>query len=122
MPGSDRLTRVNEVLKREIADLLERDYFIKDASALVSITGVRTAPNLRNAIVSVSIMGDDKARREAFELLRKHRAAIQHQLSKDVVLKYTPVLDFQIDDTIEKGDHVLELIREMEQDADHKTR
>jgi len=118
MSAPDRLTRVNEMLKREIADYLERDPLLKEIAPLVSVTSVKTAPNLRNAIVSISVMGGgNKAKQEVLKHLKKHRSNIQHQMSKDVVLKYTPVLEFILDEKIEKGDRVLEIIREMEQDA-----
>lgn len=113
----DRLTRVNEILKREIADYLERDPILKDGMALVSVTGVSVSPNLRKAEVRISAMGADSLKRDVIKHLRDNRSIIQKQVSKDVVLKYTPVLSFVLDDKIERGDRVLDIIRELEQDA-----
>ena len=117
MGAPDRLTRVNEVLKREIADYLERDSALKDGDGLTSVTGVSVAPNLRRATVAISVMGSDDTKHAVLKYLRTNRSAIQKQVSKDVVLKYTPVLEFTLDDKTELGDKVLDIIREMEQDA-----
>ncbi len=117
MSAPDRLTRVNEILKREIADYLERDPILKDGMALVSVTGVSVSSNLRNAEVRISAMGAESLKKDVIKHLRDNRSIIQKQVSKDVVLKYTPVLNFVLDDKIERGDRVLDIIRELEQDA-----
>ncbi len=118
MSAPDRLTRINELLKREIADYLERDAYLKDGCGLVSITGVSVASNLRTAVVRVSVLGSLEARRQAMERLHSSRADIQKRVARDVTLKFTPVLRFVLDENVELGDKVLGLIREMEKDAE----
>ena len=110
----DRLVRVNELLKREIADFLEKNVMLKDCGALTTVIDVAVSCDLRTAQVKVSIMGAPEARATAAGLLHKARPAIQRCLAKNVALKFTPVLHFKFDDNIEKGDHVLAIIQEME--------
>jgi len=110
----DRLVRVNELLKREIADFLEKDVILKDCGALTTVVDVSVSCDLRAARVNVSIMGSREARATAVALLHKARPAIQRCLAKNVAMKFTPVLHFKIDDNIQKGDNVLALIQEME--------
>jgi ribosome-binding factor A len=118
MSTSPRIVRVNEILKRELADLIERENPAEDSSVLVSVFEVRTAPNLRKATVCISVFGGDQnTPKKVLANLLKKRKAIQRQMSKHVVLKYTPVLEFKIDDRIESADNVLQIIREMEEDA-----
>lgn len=118
MSTSARIVRVNEILKRELADLIERENPAGDASVLVSVTEVRTSPNLRNAIVCVSVFGGDEGSDErVLGNLMKKRKEIQHRMSKHITLKYTPVLEFRLDHRIEDGDNVLKIIRELEEDA-----
>jgi ribosome-binding factor A len=113
MSAPDRLTRVNELLKREIADLLEKEDF--GESCLVSVTGVRSSCDLRNAYVGISVFGGgEDAKRKAIRILMKHRVDIQRKIAHDLTLKYTPVLKFELDSNIENGDRVLSLIDEME--------
>lgn len=113
MGAPERLTRVNELLKREIADLLERDRIVTDC--LVSVTSVDVAPNLRHAKVYVSIFGRDaEGKKEILKLISKQRKDIQHKIASHIHLKYTPVLEFYIDNNLENGDRVLSILSELE--------
>jgi ribosome-binding factor A len=114
--ANKRITRVNELLRREIAAYLYRlinegDF---DMSA-VTITHVVTAPNLRHARVFVSIREHELERRAMLETIEQHRLAMQKHLNEALRLKYTPQLIFELDGSIEKGDRVLHLIAELEE-------
>ena len=85
MSTSSRIVRVNEILKRELADLIERENPARDSSVLVSVTEVRTSPNLRNAVVCISVFGGgDGCDEKVLVNLMKKRKEIQHQMSKHV--------------------------------------
>ncbi len=108
----DRLTRVNSLLKREIATLLERD-LLSESGILVSITEVSASVDLRNATVSVSALGGDPAgRRRVMERLHEERVDIQRRLAKVLAFKHTPVLEFKWDRRTEQGDRVLAILRQ----------
>jgi ribosome-binding factor A len=86
-------------------------------SCLVSVTGVKSSCDLRNAHVGISVFGGgDEAKRKAIRILLKHRADIQRKIARDLTLKYTPVLRFELDSNIENGDRVLSLLEEMEKE------
>lgn len=106
-----RLTRVNEILKREIASSLFRfmDQNEIDLSA-VTVTGVDVSSNLRHAKVRVSIRDHQGERQDLLARIKRHRKEIQNQIHQAVHLKYTPHLEFMLDDAIEKGDHVLDIL------------
>ncbi len=111
----DRLTRVNELLKREIGDSLFRLMHEQSFDlAAVSITRVATSRNLRHACVYVSIRADEHEQKRMLSLLNSHRNEIQRRINRDINLKYTPRLTFELDDSIAEGDRVLRLIAEME--------
>ena len=115
----DRMTRVNELLRREIGQALFR--IMNDAGfdlAAVSVTHVMTSKNLRSARVLVSIRDHEKERDKMLGLLRKHRCEMQEIIGKNVVLKYTPQLTFELDTSVEKGDKVLGILMQMEGDDD----
>ncbi len=116
MPSApDRLTRVNELIKREVSDLIYRNSISPSASVLVSVTEVRTSVDLRNATVSVSVFGGDNiARRMVLENLNAARRDFQNAMAKSLGFKHTPVLNFRIDTRVAAGDRVLELLAEME--------
>ena len=102
-------------MKREIGEalfqIMKEDEF--DLAA-VTITRVETSRSLHNAHVFVSIMNHQDQRQRMMALLRKHRGEIQKRISRDIILKYTPRLSFELDTSIEKGDTVLSLLHKME--------
>jgi ribosome-binding factor A len=117
--GVKRLIRVNELIKQEVASALyrvmnERGF---DFSA-VSVTHVITSSDLRTARVLVSIRDHDKRRDAMINQIQHHSGAIQSLLSKNVIIKYTPKLTFELDDSVELGDRVLQIISEMEVPGD----
>ena len=112
----DRLVRVNELLKRVLADLMETLGFNEEQGKIISITRVDCASNLKTAAVYVSILGAKNEEEEARIVRRliERKAEIQSLMSKEVILKYTPVLHFVLDHSVADGDRVLDLLRHME--------
>lgn len=116
--GTPRLVRVNELLKREIAEDLYRNFSMSDfdASAL-TVTRVECAADLRDAKVFVSIFGHENERDSMIAFLNRHRQEIIRLMVKRVKLKYTPRLHFILDESIEGGDHILSLLAELERET-----
>ena len=111
----DRITRVNELLKREIGDLLFRVMHANEFDlASVTITRVETSKDLREAHVYVSILGHEAERPRMLALLSRRRGEFQRRINKDVTLKYTPRLTFELDTSVEEGDHVLAVLLKLE--------
>lgn len=113
--STDRLTRVNELLKREIGMALF--HVLNDAEAdlsTITVTSVQASTNLRNAKVMVSVRDTDEKRRRVMSVLENHRAEFQKIINKNMKLKYTPRLNFELDMSVEKGDHVLRVLFELE--------
>ena len=111
LPMKHRLLRVNELLKRELSTLLVREMTFEDL--LVTVNQVDVTPDLKLAHVYISVLGKH-GRNEVIPKLEANRAALQAGLSKHVVLKYTPHLIFHLDDSIERGSRVLEILQEIE--------
>jgi ribosome-binding factor A len=112
---SQRLLRVRELLKREIGQLVTRDY---DFTALVTVNSVDAAPDLRTATVYIGVLGEQSEARKIVARLNRDHGAIQRQISKRVVLKFTPQLRFEFDDSVERGVRTVTLLQELEiQDA-----
>lgn len=114
-----RLLRVNELLKRELSALLVREMDFDDL--LVTINEVDVTSDLKSAHVYISVLGSN-GREEVIPALEANRAMLQANLARHVVLKYTPHLVFHLDDSIERGSRVLEILQEIEPPpADEKT-
>ena len=116
--STDRITRVNELLKREISTALFRILAPEDRidTAAVTVTHVITSRNLRSARVLISILGHEQERGSILSHIRHHRAEIQKWINHNVKMKYTPRLNFVLDTSLEQGDHILELLQAMEDD------
>jgi ribosome-binding factor A len=113
--GIKRLTRVNELLRREVADVLYRVMNESGADlALVTVTRVETSSDLRHARVMVSVRGDKEVQRDMISRLYGERKEIQRLVGKDVTLKYTPRLSFHLDDSLAEGHEVLRILEDLE--------
>ena len=106
-----RLLRVNELLKRELGALISRDVAFDDA--LVTVNQVDVTPDLKNAHVFVSALGSEP-KGSILAKLEAHRTILQADLTKRVVLKYTPHLVFHLDDSIERGTRIIQILQELE--------
>jgi len=107
-----RLERVNELLKRELGDLLTRE--VSFEAALVTVQQVDITPDLKHAHVFVSVIGSEDQAKAAMAKLHDNRKSLQHLLSKRVVLKYTPQLHFKLDDSIVRGTRIISILEEIE--------
>ena len=113
---SHRLQRVRELLKREIGEVIRREIPVAEAG-LVSVNDVEPAGDLKSATVFISILGNADQQKRGLALLTQHRARIQGLVARSVVLKYTPALRFVIDDSVVRGNRVLQIIDELEKAA-----
>ncbi len=118
----DRLERVNALIRRELGNALFK--VITDSRfnhAAVTITHVNTARNLRTAKVLVSVYGDEAQQQTMLGLIRRCRAELQQTLNRDLTLKYTPVLHFDLDGSIRQGDRVLDVLSKLDTQPDPPT-
>ncbi len=107
----DRLTRVNALLRREIGESLFRVLTADQLDlAAVTVTRVTVSASLRQAYVGVSILGHEHERGRMLHRLRQKAPELQSLINRDLKLKYTPRLFFELDTSIERGDHVLQVL------------
>lgn len=107
---SKRLDRVNELLKREISAVIQREFEFKNC--LVTVTAVDVTQDLKEAKVFISVLGPGLG--SVISKLREKRGLIQSRMSKRVVLKNTPILDFRSDESAERGIEIVDLLDEVE--------
>jgi ribosome-binding factor A len=106
-----RMLRINEVVKRELSGIIARE--MSFAGALVSINHVDVTSDLKNAHVFVSVLGSDSGE-SVLSKLASHRVTLQAELARHVTMKYTPHLIFHLDDSIQRGARVIEILQEIE--------
>ena len=112
--GVDRLERVNSLLKRVIAEAM---FSVMQGDTvqpgLITVTDVRCGKDLRDATVKVSVFGDDALKETALQHLKHHAKQFQQEINRQVKMKFTPRLTFQLDLSLEKGDEVLAILSKL---------
>jgi ribosome-binding factor A len=112
--ASVRTERVRELVKRALGEIIRRE-FPTNECGLISVNDVQMAGDFQSATVFLSIIGTKSQKQKGEEKLQADRKHIQSLLGKEVVLRYTPVLRLVVDDSIERGDRVLQIIQELEE-------
>lgn len=113
---SRRLQRVRELVKRALGEAIRREIPVSQAG-LIFVNDVEVSGDLRNAKVFVSVLGGKEQQKSALAVLTQNRSRLQELLAKSVVLKFTPQLRFVMDDSIERGNRVLQIIDELERSS-----
>src|ERR1041384_2535050 len=108
-----RMQRVRELLKREIGEAIRREFEVSEAG-LITVNDVDVSGDLHSAVVFISILGNPDQQKRGFNLLVRHRKRIQGLVGRAVILKYTPTLRFKMDDSIVRGNRVLDIIEELD--------
>jgi ribosome-binding factor A len=110
---TQRTQKIDELLRQEIGQALERE--VTDPGiGFVTVTNVETSPDLARARVWVSVIGSDEKRKETLAALRRAMPFIRHGLAAKIRLRRIPELDVQLDDSIERGSRVLQILNELE--------
>lgn len=110
--ANNRIGRINEEIQRELASLIPN---VKDprVSGLISVTAVDTTPDLRYAKVFISVL-DKGDCTQVLKGLKSAAGYLRRELGLVLQLRYTPELTFVLDDSIDKGAHILNLLRNPE--------
>jgi ribosome-binding factor A len=108
-----RHLRVRELLKRAIGEVIRREFPV-DSTGLVTVNDVEPAGDLKSATVFISILGGTDQQKRGLALLTQNRTRIQSLVGKSVILKFTPTLRFLIDDSVVRGNRLMQIIEEIE--------
>ncbi|MDB6092858.1 MAG: ribosome-binding factor [Verrucomicrobia bacterium] len=109
---SNRTLRVNELIQREISAILRQRY--QSEAVAITVSEIRVSPDLRDARVFVSIVGDDDSVEKKLRWLRNQATAIRNELGTRIVLKYMPRFTYVLDKSAIRGSRILRLLDEVE--------
>lgn len=109
---SNRTLRVNELIQREMSAILHQKH--QSESVTITITEVRTAPDLRDARVFVSIVGNEEEQEKKLRWLRAQSREIRFELGRRIVLKFMPRFEYLLDHSIERATHLLKMLDEVD--------
>lgn len=108
----DRIVRISEEMKREISAIIQSELKDPRLSRLISVTSVNVTKDLRYAKVYVSIMGNDEEKKNALEGLKSAAGFIRREVGHRIQLRYTPEVQFELDNSIEHGAYISKLIND----------
>lgn len=109
---SGRMIRINELIKREVSQLIHT--FYQAESVYITITRVEISPDLRQGSVFYSVIGDALKQRQARQFFDRYKKDIRFKVSKKVTLKYLPLLHYIPDDSTEKTVEFIDHMQEIE--------
>ncbi len=105
------MRRVDEAVRAVLSDAIAKD--LKDPRiGFVTVTGVKTSPDLRHARVYVSVLGDERTREASLDGLRSAHGFLQATLASQLKLKHTPTLTFSYDESVDRGMRISRLLEE----------
>src|SRR3954464_4022223 len=102
MSPTERMRRVDEAVREVLGDALAQE--LKDPRiGFVTVTDVKTSPDLRHARIYVSVLGDRRAREASISGLDSAHGFLQRKVAAELRLKNTPELEFILDETTERA-------------------
>lgn len=108
--SSDRMRRIDEALRQVLSDAVAQD--LQDPRiGFVTMTSVKTTPDLRHARVYVSVLGDEAQRAASIAGLQSAHGALQRRIARDLRMKHTPTLEFVYDDTTDRAMALEDILR-----------
>ena len=109
---TNRMSKVDEEIKRELSVIISQDLKNPNITGLISVTKVKTSPDLKSAKVYVSIL-NSKSKKNTMQGLKNASGFIRSELARRIVLRYTPELIFEIDDSLEYGAKIDNILKEI---------
>jgi ribosome-binding factor A len=104
-----RMRRVDEAVRAVLSDAIAKD--LQDPRVgFVTVTAVKTSPDLHHTRVYVSVLGDERARSDTLDGLRSARGFLQGRVAAELSLKNTPTITFEYDESIDRGMRISQLI------------
>ena len=113
---TDRMRRVNAAVREVLSEAVGE---LKDPRiGFVTVTGVKTSPDLRHAVVFVSVLGSEKMRTQSIDGLQAAHGLLQGRIARELRMKRTPQLTFEYDPSVERGVRMTQLIDELAPDPE----
>jgi ribosome-binding factor A len=110
----ERMRRVNESIREVLSEAIGS---LQDPRiGFVTVTGVKTSPDLRHARVFVSVLGSERKREQTLAGLTSAHGVLQARIADELRLKRTPTLAFEYDPSVERGIRMTQLIDELAHD------
>jgi len=108
---SNRTLRVNELVQRELSDILRQRY--QSDAVMITIVEVRISPDLHDGKAFISVVGDESVAKAKLQWLRAKAPEIREELGKRIVLKFLPKIEYNLDLTVARSSRIQQMLDEM---------
>jgi ribosome-binding factor A len=108
--STPRNVRVAQSAKRELSELIRRDLKDDRIKGIVSITDIETSSDCRRMRVFISVFGNDAEKQGTLDALNEQSGQIRGEIGRRLRLRFAPELSFKLDDSLERGSHVTDLL------------
>ena len=108
---SNRTVRVNELVQRELSAILHRHY--QSEAVSITITDVKVSPDLHDARVLISVLGDEETAEKKLRWLRQQATDIRQELGRRIVLKFLPKFEYALDKSVGRVERITRLLDEL---------
>lgn len=113
--SNSRMNKIDEELKKEISNIISTELKNPHLTGLISVTKVKTTPDLRFAKVFISMI-NERSKKENLSILKKSSGYIRSAIAKKINLRYTPELVFEFDESLEYGSRIDEILKDITKD------
>lgn len=110
--NSNRMDKINEEIKKELSLIIDNKLKNPHITGMISVTKVKTSPDLRYARVYISLL-NCKNVRETLDGFKSAAGFMRSELARRINLRYTPELRFEIDDSMEYGARIENILKEI---------
>lgn len=117
--NSNRMNKIDEELKKEIGNIISTELKNPHLTGLISVTKVKTTPDLRFSKVYVSMI-NEKSKKENLQILKQSSGYIRSEIAKRINLRITPEFIFEFDETIEYGTRIDKILNDIAKDLKQK--
>jgi ribosome-binding factor A len=114
----DRTNRISEEMKKELSDIIHNELKDPRLPQMVSVVSVNVTRDLRYAKVYISVLGNDEQKKNAISGLKSAAGFIRRKVGHRMQIRYTPELQFELDNSIEHGVYISKLINETIKDKE----
>lgn len=113
--GSNRLSRINEELKREVTNIINYEVKNSNVTGLISVTKVKISPDLRMARISISML-NSKNKKQTLAGLKAASGFIRSRIAEKINLRVTPELIFELDESLLYGEKIDNILKDIMKD------
>jgi ribosome-binding factor A len=122
MAQGHRPDRVADRIREELSEMLSRGVVHDPGIGFITLTRAKVSPDLQLARVYYSTMGDDNAKRETAAALRRATPFFRRQMGDRLGLRRVPELEFRFDESVEQQDRIEQILRELHEEEDRRSR